>query len=397
MSWQLALDGFPSSWERTRLRSVLRRVRRTGRPDLPLLSVNLPVGVVRRQGSDGRPSPSRDLSGYQIVNRGDLVVNQLGKPHGALGVSDYTGIISPAYLVAEVGPRAHGRFIHYLLRTRMYISEYERRGKYMPPSQFDISWEQFRDIPLALPPLSEQRSIAAYLDNETARLDDLIAKKRQLVARIEEYIDAVIRLHLGRSTIAGGPEPSVELRHQLTPVHRAAPPGAGMVTAFRDGQVTLRSRRRTEGFMESWMESSRVQGVAVDDVVIHGLDGFAGAIGAAEASGVCSPVYHVCQPVSGDPVFLGRLLRVLAIDGYLGLFSTSTRQRAVDLRNWDLLGRIPVPRVPVSDQASIGSRLRKLRPLRGAVEKSEARAGERRQALITAAVTGEIEVPGVAA
>jgi type I restriction enzyme, S subunit len=138
----------PAGWRRTQLRSFLTRRRRSARTDLPLLSVNLPHGVVPRFEGDGRPAPSEDLSNYQLVEKGDLVMNQLGKPHGALGVSQYVGIISPAYFVATIGSDAEPRFIHHLLRTRLYISEYERRGKFMPPSQFDISWEDFRSTQL---------------------------------------------------------------------------------------------------------------------------------------------------------------------------------------------------------------------------------------------------------
>lgn len=130
------------------------------------------------------------------------MVNQLGKPHGALGVSDHHGIISPAYFVAEVSEEADPKFVHHLLRTLLYISEYERRGKYMPPSQFDISWEQFRDIPGVLPPLSEQRAIASYLDTETARIDTIVSMKRQLVDLLEERW-----IELRRSRVLCGLDP----------------------------------------------------------------------------------------------------------------------------------------------------------------------------------------------
>jgi type I restriction enzyme S subunit len=131
-------------------------------------------------------------------------------------------------------------------------------------------------------------------------------------------------------------------------------------------------------------------------VVIHGLDGFSGAIGDSQRRGVCSPVYHVCSVIEGDSAFYGRLLRVLAISGYLGNFATSTRERAVDFRNWDLFRRIPIPRVPSVDQRRIGEEIRSIRPLREKIVASEALAKVRRQALITAAVTGQLDIPEVA-
>ena len=161
-------------WKVTRLRSFVFRRKVTNKPSLQLLSVNLPNGVVPRFENDGRPAPSEDLSGYQHVRVGDLVMNQLGKPHCSLGVSNYEGIISPAYFVAEIDAEvAYPRFVHHLLRTRLYISEFERRGKYMPPSQFDISWEQFRSIDVVLPPVEEQKVIADFLDFELSRIDSI--------------------------------------------------------------------------------------------------------------------------------------------------------------------------------------------------------------------------------
>jgi type I restriction enzyme S subunit len=132
-------------------------------------------------------------------------------------------------------------------------------------------------------------------------------------------------------------------------------------------------------------------------VVVHGLDGFAGAIGTSESDGVCSPVYHVCSPVDrGDPDFFSRLLRLLATTGYLGNFASSTRERAVDFRNWDLFGRIPIPVVEVAEQRRIGDRVRRLAPIRERVNRSELLINERKRALITAAVTGQLEIPGAA-
>lgn len=192
MSWPFQSGCLPDGWRPTKLRSFLTRRKSTNHPDLQLLSVNLPHGVVPRQEDDGRAAPSLDLDGYQEVRPNDLVMNQLGKPHGALGVSAHHGIISPAYFVAEISEEADPRFVHHVLRTRLYISEYERRGKYMPPSQFDISWEQFRDISMSLPPLAEQRGIAEYLDTETARIDDLISKKHNLMQLLEDRIDSVV-------------------------------------------------------------------------------------------------------------------------------------------------------------------------------------------------------------
>ena len=277
MSWPFHSGWLPPGWRSTKLRSFLTRRKRTKHPDLQLLSVNLPHGVVPRQDGDGRAAPSLGLNGYQEVRPNDLVVNQLGKPHGALGVSAYHGIISPAYLVAEISEEADPRFVHHLLRTRLYISEYERRGKYMPPSQFDISWEQFRDISVTLPPLTEQRLIATYLDAETARIDALISKKRRLIELLEErrnnFVSAAVTMGLEKNRelvdtrkplVPGIPKRwrAMRLRHVVEHIidtpHKTAPvvdDGEYLVVRtsnVKKGRLVLDGARYTD--RASWIE-----------------------------------------------------------------------------------------------------------------------------------------------
>ncbi|MFN3219831.1 MAG: hypothetical protein ACE367_25365 [Acidimicrobiales bacterium] len=263
-----------------------------------------------------------------------------------------------------------------------------------------LSAERVRALPMTYLPLDRQRAIAGYLDTETARIDALITKKRRMIELLEERVDSRIRDWIGRSELVCDASDvsvnSAPIRRVLTKLDRWSRNGE-MITAFRDGEVTTRAARGREGFTNSWTEDARVQAVEVGDVVVHGLDGFSGAIGDAQLPGVCSPVYHVCSAGRGDGAFYGRLLRLLALDGYLGNFATSTRERAVDFRNWDLFGRIPVPEVPLSEQLLIGNQIRAIRPLRRSIEQSETLAQERRQALITAAVRGEVAIPGVAA
>lgn len=243
---------------------------------------------------------------------------------------------------------------------------------------------------------SAQQAVVHYLDTETARIDALIGKKQMLLDLLDERIDAMVSVTIGDSALSDATRPALQIRKLLSKVRRPGLEGP-VVTAFRDGQVTARSLRRAEGYTEAWTESAAFQGVRRGDVVVHGLDGFAGAVGTSEADGICSPVYQVMQPRDGgDPDFYGRLLHVLAKTGYLGLFAVSTRERAVDFRNWDLFGRIPIPAVTVNAQRAIGDRLRALRPLRATIKQSEALALERRRALITAAVTGALDIPGVA-
>jgi len=390
------IDGIsvPPSWTVRPFGRVAARIQLAGQPNLEPLSVFLDEGVVPRSSrQDNHNQLGEDLAKYLIVQPGDIVFNKLRTWQGGLGVSRYEGIVSPAYFVCRPKSEYDPRYLHYLLHSQPYLQELTRISKWMPPSQFDIGWEQLRLLPVFAPPRAVQARIADYLDSTTTRIDALIAKKRRMIDLLEERVNAQVSDYIRRSPLAGeGEVEVVPIRRVLTKLERWAD-GGNMVTAFRDGEVTTREARNREGFTNAWTETARVQQVEVGDVVIHGLDGFSGAIGDARTAGVCSPVYHVCIPKQGDGTFYGRMLRLLAVNGYLGNFAISTRERAVDFRNWDLFGRIPVPLVPTDEQRAIGDEIRKIRPLRDRIVASEALALEHRQALITAAVTGKLEIP----
>ncbi|MFD9207911.1 restriction endonuclease subunit S [Streptomyces sioyaensis] len=248
---------------------------------------------------------------------------------------------------------------------------------------------------LPLPPESEQLRIASFLDAETGKMNDLVRSQARLVEVLDERINHQVLDVIGRSELGDEQHGSalISMRWILRKHVRPTADTSEVITAFRDGQVTARSLRRAEGYTNSASSEPQGQHVHIGDVVVHGLDGFAGAIGTAEAEGNCSPVNHVLTlRGEGDSSYYGRLLRILALQGYLTGFSYSTRERAFDFRNWDMFGRIPIPIGSVSEQRRIGHDIRNLRPIRNKVDQFAARIAERRQALITAAVTGQFDV-----
>ena len=175
------------TWVQLPIWSLYRRVDRSGRPDLPLLSVYRDHGVVLREGrEDNYNKPGADLSRYKIVSKGDLVINKMKMWQGSLGVSPFDGIVSPAYFVANRIGDVDDRFMHHLLRSRPLIAEYGARSKGIRPAQWDLPWDEFSSIKVRLPNTSAQRAIADYLDTETNRIDTLITKKRRMVQLLQQ-------------------------------------------------------------------------------------------------------------------------------------------------------------------------------------------------------------------
>ncbi|MFE7109871.1 restriction endonuclease subunit S [Streptomyces sp. NPDC057575] len=329
-----------------------------------------------------------------LLAEGEILVVRSGACTGdsARVSADWAGS-APGYDLRVTPDSAEPRFLAYSLLGDVALGQMALVST--RAAQPHLNAEELGQLEVWAPSYEEQCRIADFLDTETGKIENIVSKKRRLVQLLEERSDSRILSHVGASAlVTGSTGASVQpVRRLMAKVLRVPTAGAGTVTAYRDGHVTERSLRRAEGYTLSGSAEAQGQYVVPGDVVIHGLDGFAGAIGVSEAFGNCSPVYHVCEPQGdGDAHFFGRLLRLLALQGYLGNFATSTRERAVDFRNWDLFGRIPLPVVPVEEQREIGAAIRRIRPLKELVERSAALAAERRQALITAAVTGQFDV-----
>jgi len=188
----VATLGNPAEWPEISLRKLVWQKKDTGHPELELLGVSVAVGVRPRWQGDNRPAASLDLNGYKRVRPGEIVMNALGKPHGSIGRSAQEGITSPAYWVLECTEHADSRFLHYLLRSSHMVNEYQRIGKYLPPNQFDISWDLFRNITVPLPPLEEQRRIADFLDDVEESFGLRVNLENQGIRLLEERKRALI-------------------------------------------------------------------------------------------------------------------------------------------------------------------------------------------------------------
>ena len=128
----------------------------------------------------------------------------------------------------------------------------------------------------------------------------------------------------------------------------------GVVTCFRDGEVTLRSNRREDGFTNSLKEIG-YQGVEPGDLVVHGMDGFAGAIGISDSRGKMSPIINVMDSTENKR-FLVFYLRAMAnVDVFLSL-STGIRERSCDLR-WNKIASFPFIIPPLDEQQAIANYL----------------------------------------
>ncbi|EJO9871320.1 restriction endonuclease subunit S [Vibrio vulnificus] len=134
---------------------------------------------------------------------------------------------------------------------------------------------------------------------------------------------------------------------------RSVNPNDDIVTCFRDGQVTLRKNRRTDGFTNALKEHG-YQGIRKGDLVIHAMDAFAGAIGVSDSDGKSTPVYSACIPrIDGEvnPYFYAYYMRDLALSGFIVSLAKGIRERSTDFRFNDFAGlMLPWPSYQVQSE-----------------------------------------------
>lgn len=184
----------PEGWEVSQLKYATRWKSEKGCPDAPVLSLYRDFGVVPKDSRDDNHNvTSLDTSNYKVVDIGDLVINKMKAWQGSMAVSDYRGIVSPAYHVCSItSNKVNKRYLHHLLRNPAYLPEYSRLSTGMRIGQWDLGFDDFKNIPFLIPPLDEQAKIADYLDNGCASLDAMLSKTRSSIEEYKKLKQAVI-------------------------------------------------------------------------------------------------------------------------------------------------------------------------------------------------------------
>lgn len=188
------LGDIPADWEIHKLKHSIEWKSEKGQPDATVLSLYRDYGVIPKSSRDDNHNvTSLDTSTYKVVSKGDFVINKMKAWQGSMAVSDYDGIVSPAYHVCVIkNPDIVLKYFHYLLRNQLYLPEYKRLSTGMRIGQWDLGFEDFKKLPFILPPRAEQEEIVQYLDEKTAAIDLLVEKKNQLVTELERLKKSLI-------------------------------------------------------------------------------------------------------------------------------------------------------------------------------------------------------------
>jgi type I restriction enzyme S subunit len=342
-----------------------------------------------------------------------------------LGVSERAGAVSPEYRVYRFGPEVVPRFIHHLVRSRPYLDQYRLLVRAETTFDRRVTKEDFRELPLVLPPTSVQQAIADYLDTETTRIDALIEKKRRMVELLEAGFQASRwnQLSKGLDGFAGVAErlSATAGWHRTRLKYLVGRPVAGAwgsepgvdevdVACYRvaDFDRWLGTVPSTAPTIRSVPRLVRQKlALSENDLLLEksgGGDkhpvGCVARFSGSDASAVCSNFIARLRPESEyDPRFLAHVFAAL----YQHKMTQPFVKQTTGIQNLDMDGFLSrawaIPNV--DEQVAIRER----------IEQAQARSNslinkvrcqidllvEHRQALITAAVTGQLDIPGVAA
>jgi type I restriction enzyme S subunit len=207
-SW---LGDVPEHWQVRPNRAIFTEVKERDHPEADMLSVTITKGVIRQQAlledSSKKDSSNLDKSAYKLVRPGDIAYNKMRAWQGAVGVSEYEGIVSPAYVVQRPREGAAPRYLHYLLRTPAFAKEAERWSYGITSDMWSLRPEHFKMIYSCLPPLPEQAAIVRFLDHADRRIRRYIRAKQKLIKLLEEQKQAIIHRAVTR-----GLDPNVRLK-----------------------------------------------------------------------------------------------------------------------------------------------------------------------------------------
>lgn len=325
--------------------------------------------------------------GYQGIEPGDLVVHGMDGFAGAIGISDSRGKGTPALNVLSCSENK--KYIMYLLRAMAYTEVFMALSTGIRVRTCDTNWKKLKSLDYLIPPADEQQCIADFLDAKCAEIDALTADIQTQIDTLEQYKRSVIT-----ETVTKGLNPNAEMKDSgiqwigNMPAHWDVVRGKyilhymqkpvreddGVITCFRDGEVTLRSNRREEGFTMSDKEIG-YQGIDVGDLVVHGMDGFAGSIGISDSRGKASPVLNVLDTDQCERYIMYYLRSMAYSDVFLAL-ATGIRVRSCDLR-WNKLAELSYPVPPLDEQNAI------VKHIDSALSKAEAVIADKKAQLAT--------------
>jgi len=179
----------PEHWEIKRVKHIFKMVMEASEKnnDHELLSVYTGIGVKPRKELEERGNKASTTDGYWFVKKGDIVVNKLLAWMGAIGISEYDGVTSPAYDILRPQIPTNGFFYHNLFRSSLCSAELKRHSRGIMDMRLRLYFDKFGVVEVPYPPVDEQNSIVRYLEEQTDKIDNAVAVQKSQIEKLKEY------------------------------------------------------------------------------------------------------------------------------------------------------------------------------------------------------------------
>ena len=396
----LALEaGLSDRWpliEFRRLATIRRETNWESKEELLALSAH--AGVRRRAADGGNQLPSEEtITKYWVANPGDLVFNPMWALEGGVAVSEIRGALSTAYRVYKLGPKLFPKFVHYFLRSTVAIDQYNLLVRGVTTFDRAVKREDFEPMPIPVPPLETQRRIADYLDQETKRIDNLVLAKERLLTLLDLRMQRVL------DDAFSGFDRSLYRRLKFVTKLNCESWGEDtdpdQVLSYLDisavGTGVLRSNPEVLHFSSAPSRARRIG--RAGEVAISTVRTYLRSvwtISEAHDGVTLSTGFAVLRPsLEVDSSFLGfACMRSTFVDEVVAR-SVGISYPAINAHDLVSLD-VPLPArdVQIRLVSSLNKETRQTELMTKQLRISIAKLHERRQALITAAVTGQLEI-----
>lgn len=361
------IGAIPEHWNIIKVKDGFYQKKSKAHQENPVILSLARSGVKIRDISTNEGQIAASYYDYNPVAVNDMLLNPMDLISGAnCSLSKVEGVISPAYINLRYKKNVNPQFYDYYFKYQYWCMAFFAHGKGI---SFDNRWtlnnDTLMNYPLLFPQIDEQNKIADYLDKKCGEIDAITAEIQEQINTLEEYKKSVIS-----ETVTKGLNPYVPMKDSgiewigkipanwkiekgkycLSYLQKPVRQTDEVITCFRDGEVTLRKNRREDGFTMSDKEIG-YQGIDVGDLIVHGMDGFAGAIGISDSRGKASPVLNVLD-TNQNKSFIMYYLRSMAYNGVFIALATGIRVRTCDT-NWGKLKELPYPLPSKAEQDRI--------------------------------------------
>ncbi len=361
------LGKIPVSWKKSVVKRLFYRKKEEAHDPNPTILSLARTGVKVRDISNNEGQLAESYYNYNVVRPYDLLLNPMDLQSGAnCSMSLISGVISPAYINLGTNKHLYVRYFDYYFKVQYWTMAFFTYGKGVSfDNRWTLGFDTLMNYPIIEPSYEEQKAIADYLDSKCSLIDEIIEEAKASIAEYKEWKNSLVYNAAIKGIDDSEKQTLDEVRwldpfpkhwavergkHILKVLDRPVEENDEIITCFRDGEVTLRKNRREEGFTNAEKEIG-YQGVAPGDLVVHGMDGFAGAIGISDSRGKGSPVLIVLD-TNQNKKYICYYLRALAYRDVFMSLSTGIRVRSCDL-SWNKLSNLLYLLPPVDEQEKI--------------------------------------------